>query len=125
MDTMLAEIQWGPVSAAIQIAMTVVVGAFGFLIRRTISEMDRRQKESNDRIEYLEKHVVLKEYCERGQNVSQEDWLRESGKLSRQQERLIGEIQQLRGEMANGAQIGAAIAGFLTARKDTKTDGEA
>lgn len=105
--SMLAAVEWAPIATGVQVVTTVIVGIIGYQFKR-----------ADQRIRWLEENAVLRRDCNREDSVLKEDWLRESGKLQRGQERVLAEITELRGEMAGGAQIGAAIAEFLRTRAE-------
>lgn len=83
------------------------VGGIGWLIKRTIADMDRRIAASEKRGEDLEENTVEKE-----------EWLRESSISRQRQEKILEKLSLLEGKNQAGIEIGAAIAAALNRRSD-------
>jgi len=88
----------GNILVAVQVATPIVVGTVGYLIKRAIGEMDRRQTRTEARVERLEENTVDKE-----------DWLRESGFARQRQEKIIEQLAELKARSDYGAEIAAAM----------------
>lgn len=94
--------EWMPV---IQVGLTGAVAAIGWLMKRSVSQIDRRMDDHEARVERLEQ-----------ESVSKDDWLRESGISRQRQEKILEELAELKGQNRAGVEIGAAIAAALNRR---------
>lgn len=126
MGDILAAMEWSHVSVILNVATPVIVGIIGFFVKRTLTEIDRRlseQAQRQDEIEArllaIEKGAMMREECCQSDVVLKEDWLRESGIIRKQQERVLGEIQQLRGRTDAGVEIASAIAAALNRARES------
>jgi len=115
--------------AIANIASPVVLGVIGFLIKRSLADMDRRitaveladKEDDQARGCYIEQHRI--EHRELETNVvSKEDWLRETGIARQRQEMILGELQVLRGKHDQSVEIAAAIAAALN-RQNAPAEG--
>lgn len=100
--------------SVIQVLLTAVVGLIGWLMRRSIGDMDRRQNaaearidKQDDRLHELEENTVTKE-----------DWLREVGFSRKQLEEIRTGIAELKGRQEQAVDIAAAVAAALNYQRD-------
>lgn len=102
----LAAVEWNAIVGVANIATPIVVGAFGYLAKRAMAEIDRRQTDAELRIQRLEQNTVTKE-----------DWLRETALARNRQEKIIEDMAELKGQNRAGTEIGAAIAAALNQQR--------
>lgn len=116
--------------AIANIASPVVLGAIGYLIKRSLADMDRRitamevanKEDDQARACYVEQHRIEHRELE-GNVVGKEDWLRESGMARQRQEMILGELQILRGKQEMGVEIATAIAAALNRQAGPPAEG--
>ena len=92
---------------AAQIVTPVVLAVFGYLIKRSIGQMDARQEAAEERIRALEENTVTKE-----------DWLREAGASRKRLDEIAEGIAELKGRQEQAVDIAAAVAAALNAQRE-------
>jgi hypothetical protein len=91
---------------AAQIATPIVVGAVGWLVKRSIAGIDARQDKTEERVERLELN-----------SVGKEDWLRESGRIAQRQDKMIEDLAELKGQ-SQASVITAAVAAVIKRQEE-------
>jgi len=103
----LAVSEWNNLLAVAQLATPVVVGGLGWLIKRAINDIDRRQQNTEHRVLQLERNTVGKE-----------EWLRDSNISRMRQEKILEDLAELKGQNRAGVEIGSAVAAALNRRSE-------
>jgi hypothetical protein len=106
--------------AVANIATPIVCGFVGYLVKRAINDMDRRvaaverqnQDDQQARQVYVEQHRLEHRQLE-DDVVGKEDWLRESGLARQRQEKIIEDLNVIKGKQDAGIEIAAAVAAAL------------